>query len=94
MITTIGSKLAEILPTTGFSAELASSIVILLATKLGIPVSSTHILIGAVLGIGIVNKNANWKMVRPIILAWLITLPAAAISSAIFYFALAKLLGV
>ena len=94
VITTIGSKLAEILPTTGFSAELASSIVILLATKLGIPVSSTHILIGAVLGIGIVNKNANWKMVRPIILAWLITLPAAAISSAIFYFALAKLLAV
>ena len=94
VITTIGSKLAEILPTTGFSAELASSIVILLATKLGIPVSSTHILIGAVLGIGIVNKNANWKMVRPIILAWLITLPAAAISSAIFYFALAKFLGV
>lgn len=94
VITTIGSKLAEILPTTGFSAELASSIVILLATKLGIPVSSTHILIGAVLGIGIVNKNANWKMVRPIILAWLITLPAAAISSSIFYFALAKFLGV
>ena len=94
VITTIGSKLAEILPTTGFSAELASSIVILLATKLGIPVSSTHILIGAVLGIGIVNKNANWKMVRPIILAWLITLPAAAISSAIFYFVLAKFLGV
>ena len=94
VITTIGSKLAEILPTTGFSAEPASSIVILLATKLGIPVSSTHILIGAVLGIGIVNKNANWKMVRPIILAWLITLPAAAISSAIFYFVLAKFLGV
>ena len=94
VITTIGSKLAEILPTTGFSAELASSIVILLATKLGIPVSSTHILIGAVLGIGIVNKNANWKMVKPIILAWLITLPAAAISSAGFYFALAKFLGV
>lgn len=92
VITTIGSKLAEILPTTGFSAELAASIVILFATKLGIPVSSTHILIGAVLGIGIVNKNANWKMVKPIILAWLITLPVAAISSGIFYIILKNIL--
>ncbi|MCD8213611.1 MAG: inorganic phosphate transporter [Campylobacter sp.] len=92
VITTIGSKLAEILPTTGFSAELAASIVILFATKLGIPVSSTHILIGAVLGIGIVNKNANWKMVKPIILAWIITLPVAAISSAVFYILLKRIL--
>ncbi|MBR8462775.1 inorganic phosphate transporter [Campylobacter sp. faydin G-24] len=93
VITTIGSKLAEILPTTGFSAELASSIVILFATKLGIPVSSTHILIGAVLGIGVANKNANWNMVKPIILAWIITLPTAAISSAVIYMILKTFLG-
>lgn len=92
VITTIGSKLAEILPTTGFSAELAASIVILLATKLGIPVSSTHILIGAVLGIGIINKNANWAMVRPILLAWVITLPTAAILSGLFYMGLSRFL--
>lgn len=85
VITTIGTKLAEIIPTTGFSAELAASIVILLATKLGIPVSSTHILIGAVLGIGVINKNANWKMVKPILLAWVITLPTAAILASVFY---------
>ncbi|CAD7287178.1 inorganic phosphate transporter [Campylobacter suis] len=93
VIGTIGSKLAEILPTTGFSAELASSIVILVATKLGIPVSSTHILIGAVIGIGILNKNANWAMVRPIILAWIITLPTAAVSSALFYMILKNFMG-
>ncbi|WP_169752188.1 inorganic phosphate transporter [Campylobacter mucosalis] len=93
VIMTIGSKLAEILPTTGFSAELAASIVILFATKLGLPVSSTHILIGAVLGIGILNKNANWSMVRPILLAWVITLPTAAVSSALFYMILKEFMG-
>ncbi|MEL1170405.1 inorganic phosphate transporter, partial [Campylobacter jejuni] len=79
VITTVGSKLATIRPTTGFSAELGASIVILLATQFGIPVSSTHILIGAILGIGVYNKNANWIMMKPIGLAWIITLPAAGI---------------
>ena len=85
VIATVGSKLAEIRPTTGFSAELGASIVILLATQLGIPVSSTHILIGAILGIGIYNHNANWKMMKPIGLAWIITLPAAAVLSSISF---------
>ena len=66
VITTVGSKLATIRSTTGFSAELGASIVILLATQFGIPVSSTHILIGAILGIGVYNKNANWIMMKPI----------------------------
>lgn len=86
VISTVGSKLTQIKPTTGFSAELGASIVILFATQLGIPVSSTHILIGAILGIGLYNKNANWAMMKPIGLAWIITLPAAAVLGAgIFY---------
>ena len=93
VIATIGSKLAEILPTTGFSAELAASAVILLATKMGIPVSSTHILIGAILGIGIFNRDANWKMVKPIVLAWVITLPIAGGSAALIYTLLKSALG-
>jgi len=93
VITTVGSRLAEILPVTGFSAELAASLVILLATAFGIPVSSTHILIGAVLGIGVLNKDANWKLMRPIALAWVITLPAAGFSSAFFFFALKAAMG-
>jgi len=93
VIATVGSRLAEILPVTGFSAELAASLVILLATAFGIPVSSTHILIGAVLGIGILNKDANWKLMRPIALAWIITLPAAGLSSAFFFFVLKSLMG-
>lgn len=94
VITTVGSKLATIRPTTGFSAELGASIVILLATQFGIPVSSTHILIGAVLGIGVYNKNANWLMMKPIGLAWIITLPAAGIMAALVFLGFKMALGI
>ncbi len=93
VIQTVGTRLAEISPVTGFAAELGASAVILMATKMGIPVSSTHILIGAVLGIGILNKDANWKLMKPIAMAWVITLPVAAISSAIFFFILKAMMG-
>lgn len=85
VITTVGSKLTEIKPTTGFSAELSSSFVILVATQMGLPISSTHVLIGAILGIGIYNKNANWALLKPIALAWIITVPVAMIGSGLCY---------
>ncbi|EAJ2248183.1 inorganic phosphate transporter [Campylobacter jejuni] len=88
VITTVGSKLATIRPTTGFSAELGASIVILLATQFGIPVSSTHILIG------VYNKNANWIMMKPIGLAWIITLPAAGIMAALVFLGFKLSLGI
>ncbi|EGF1229025.1 inorganic phosphate transporter [Campylobacter jejuni] len=94
VITTVSSKLATIRPTTGFSAELGASIVILLATQFGIPVSSTHILIGAILGIGVYNKNANWIMMKPIGLAWIITLPAAGIMAALVFLGFKLSLGI
>ncbi len=94
VITTVGSKLATIRPTTRFSAELGASIVILLATQFGIPVSSTHILIGAILGIGVYNKNANWIMMKPIGLAWIITLPAAGIMAALVFLGFKLSLGI
>ncbi|OEW12858.1 phosphate permease [Campylobacter sp. BCW_6876] len=94
VITTVGSKLATIRPTTGFSAELGASIVILLAAQFGIPVSSTHILIGAILGIGVYNKNANWIMMKPIGLAWIITLPAAGIMAALVFLGFKLSLGI
>ncbi|MBM0636680.1 inorganic phosphate transporter [Campylobacter sp. VicNov18] len=94
VITTVGSKLANIRPTTGFSAELGASAVILLATQFGIPVSSTHTLIGAILGIGVYNKNANWIMMKPIGLAWIITLPAAGIIAALIFLGFKLSLGI
>ncbi|HEX7350763.1 inorganic phosphate transporter [Brachybacterium sp.] len=78
VIHTVGSGLTAMHPSSGFAAELAAATIVLLASVLGLPVSSTHILIGAVLGVGIVNHAANWKLMRPIFLAWIITLPAAA----------------
>lgn len=92
VIATVGTHLAEMSPASGFTAELAAAIVVLLASSFGLPVSSTHILIGAVLGIGVVNRNANWQLMKPIALAWIITIPAAAIVSALaalgFYYLL------
>lgn len=79
VIKTVGSGLTEMHPASGFAAELSAAGVVMLASVLGLPVSSTHILIGAVLGVGIVNKAANWNLMKPIGLAWIITLPAAAL---------------
>ena len=81
VIHTVGRDLAELHPSSGFTAELSAASVVMAASALGLPVSSTHILVGAILGIGMVNRNANWKMMKPIGLAWVITLPAAAMLS-------------
>ena len=93
VITTVGNKLTNIEPTTGFSAELASSIVILVATKMGLPISSTHVLIGAVLGIGLYNKSANWALLKPIGLAWVVTVPIAMLGSALCYYMISVIIG-
>ncbi len=82
VIKTVGKDLTQMHPASGFSAELSAAAVVMLASTFGIPVSSTHILIGAVLGIGVVNKQTNWKLMKPIALAWVITLPAAGLLAA------------
>ena len=78
VIQTVGTNLAKMHPSSGFTAELSAAAVVMMASLMGLPVSSTHILVGAVLGIGLVNRNANWALMKPIGLAWVITLPAAA----------------
>ncbi|MCF7520566.1 inorganic phosphate transporter [Neisseria sp. ZJ106] len=85
VIKTVGTSLAEMHPASGFSAELSAAAVVMIASMMGLPVSSTHILVGAVLGIGLVNRNANWALMKPIGLAWVITLPAAAVLAVICY---------
>ncbi|WP_394560121.1 inorganic phosphate transporter [Aquipseudomonas alcaligenes] len=85
VIRTVGHNLTELHPASGFSAELAAAGVVMLASVFGLPVSSTHILIGAVLGIGLVNRQTNWELMKPIGLAWIITLPAAALLSAVAF---------
>ncbi len=88
VIRTVGHSLTKMHPASGFSAELAAAAVVMLASMLGIPVSSTHILIGAVLGIGLVNRQTNWGLMTPIALAWVITLPVAALLSSLAFLAL------
>lgn len=85
VIKTVGTSLAEMHPASGFAAELSAASVVMGASLMGLPVSSTHILVGAVLGIGLVNRNANWALMKPIGLAWVITLPAAATLSVVCY---------
>ena len=94
VIHTVGTGLTKMHPASGFSAELSAATVVMAASMLGLPVSSTHILIGAVLGIGVVNHSANWALMKPIGLAWAITVPASALIGAItvviirFFFAM------
>lgn len=83
VIRTVGTSLTKMHPSSGFSAELSAAVVVMLASVLGLPVSSTHILIGAVLGIGLANKATNWRLMKPIGMAWVVTLPAAAAVSAL-----------
>ncbi|MGI6879685.1 inorganic phosphate transporter [Microbacterium sp. gxy059] len=88
VVTTVGKRITEIHPASGFAAELAAASVVMLASVLGLPVSSTHILIGAVLGVGLVNRAANWGLMKPIALAWIITLPVSAGIGAVGYLVL------
>lgn len=83
VIHTVGTGLTKMHPASGFTAELAAAAVVMGASLLGLPVSSTHILIGAVLGVGMVNKAANWGLMKPIALAWVITVPASAAVGAV-----------
>ncbi len=88
VIQTVGRDLASLHPSSGFTAELSAALVVMAASVMGLPVSSTHILVGSVLGIGMVNRNANWKMMKPIALAWVITLPVAAVLSILCFLCL------
>jgi PiT family inorganic phosphate transporter len=88
VIRTVGTELTRMHPASGFTAELSAASVVLVASTLGIPVSSTHILVGAVLGIGVVNRSTNWSLMKPIAAAWVITVPSAAAMSAATLFVL------
>ena len=91
VIQTVGHNLTKMHPSSGFAAELSAAAVVMMASLMGLPVSSTHILIGAVLGVGMVNRNANWNLMKSIGMAWVITLPAAAILSGITFLLLSQL---
>ncbi|HXK55726.1 MAG: inorganic phosphate transporter [Gammaproteobacteria bacterium] len=85
---TIGTKITELTPTRGYAATLAAASVVVLASGLGLPVSTTHIAVGAVMGVGIARGIGaiDMKVIGGIVLSWFITVPIGAILAAIFYF--------
>jgi PiT family inorganic phosphate transporter len=87
VIATIGESIISLQPSSGFCAELATATTILLASRLGLPVSTSHALVGSVVGIGLVQnpKSIQFQTLQGIAAAWLITVPlSAALSAAIF----------
>jgi inorganic phosphate transporter, PiT family len=85
---TVGRKITELTPSRGFAAELATATTIVLASRLGIPISTTHTLVGAVLGVGLARGIGalDLRIVGNIVLSWLATLPIAAGLSIFFYY--------
>jgi len=87
VIETIGRKITEITPTRGFSAEFSTATTVLVFSKLGLPISTTHTMVGSVIGIGFARGIAtlNLNIIRNIVTSWFITIPATAIITVIIY---------
>jgi len=90
VIATVGSKITHLTPSRGFAAELAAATTIVLASGTGIPISTTHTLVGAVLGVGMARgiSAIDLSVVGRIFLSWVITIPAGAILAIIFFYIL------
>ena len=84
VISTVGENIIELKPSRGFCAELATATTVLVASRLGLPVSTSHALVGAVVGVGFVQgvKDVKFDTVKSIILAWVVTIPLATLISA------------
>jgi inorganic phosphate transporter, PiT family len=87
IVSTMGSKITRLNPMQGFCAELGGAVTLFLATALGIPVSTTHTITGAIVGVGAARRASavRWNVAGSIVIAWILTLPAAALVGAIFY---------
>ena len=90
IVHTMGSRITRLRPVGGFCAETAGAIVILTASRFGIPVSTTHTITGAIVGVGTTTRLSavRWGLAGKIVWAWIVTIPLAAIMAAIMFFAL------
>lgn len=95
VIATVGEGITHLTPSRGFAAELAAATTIVVASGTGMPVSTTHTLVGAVLGVGLARGIAaiNLSVVRDIFMSWIITVPAGAFLAVFFFFVLKTILG-
>jgi PiT family inorganic phosphate transporter len=87
IVRTMGSKITRLTPMQGFCAEAGGAMTLFLATDLGVPVSTTHTIAGAIVGVGTARRVSavRWNVASNIVVAWIVTLPAAALVGAFFY---------
>ena len=88
VITTVGKKITQLTPGRGFAAELAAATTIVIASGTGIPISTTHTLVGAVLGVGMARgiEAIDLRVVARILVSWVVTIPAGAFLAIVFFF--------
>ena len=95
VIATVGNNITELTPSRGFAATLAAATTVVVASGTGLPISTTHTLVGAVLGVGMARGMAalNLRVVGTIFISWIVTLPAGAILAILFFFMLKGMFG-
>jgi inorganic phosphate transporter, PiT family len=88
IVKTMGSRITHLAPFQGVCAETAGSITLFLATSMGIPVSTTHTITGAIIGVGAAKRASavRWNVAKDIVIAWFVTMPAAGVIGAIAYY--------
>jgi len=88
IVKTMGQKITKLRPIDGFCAETASAISIFLATHIGAPVSTTHVITGAISGVGATKRLSavRWGVTLKIVWAWIFTIPGAGLIGGAFYF--------
>ena len=82
---TLAHKITDLNPGQGFAANLATALLVTTASLHALPVSTTHVSVGALLGIGITTRQAKWRTVIPVLAAWVVTLPCAALLAALLF---------
>ena len=93
IVHTMGSRITHLKPIQGFCAESGGAVTLYLATAFGVPVSTTHTITGAIVGVGAARRAAavRWRVAQRIVIAWVVTLPAAALIGAVVYIVTAQL---
>ena len=88
IVKTMGQKITKLRPSGGFAAETGGAITLFLASSFGIPVSTTHTITGAIVGVGAAHRTraVRWGMAGNIVVAWIVTMPAAALMAALAYY--------
>ncbi|MEE9151078.1 MAG: inorganic phosphate transporter [Thermoplasmata archaeon] len=94
VIRTLGSKITKLTNTRGFAVDFGAATIVLVASKFGMPISTTHTVVGAIIGVGLARglEAVDLRIIKNIVLSWLITLPIAAITAALIYLGLISLI--